>query len=192
MSKLIALPAALLAMAVPAHAQDHKGHADHQKDAAEAGQKQQGEQAGHEGMDHKKHEGRDHEKHAEMMRKGAATTLDSYRAALVARDAEAMTPLFAENSRVFENGKDEGSFANYLAHHIGPELDAIESFTFTNPTLEVEVMGHMALGRETYRYDIKLKDGREIAREGVASSVLRHGKDGWKILRYHSSSRAPR
>lgn len=187
--KFAALPIALATMATPSLAQDHSGHTGHQPEAVvEAGHAKHGMQdagkAGHDGMGHAMH--------TEMMRKGAATTLESYRAALVARDAEAMTPLFAENSRVFENGKDEGSFANYLAHHIGPELDAIESFTFTDPTFEVDVMGHMALGRETYRYDIKLKDGREIAREGVATSVLHHDKDGWKIVRYHSSSRAPR
>lgn len=133
----------------------------------------------------------EHDHHA-MMKKGATKALEDFRAALVGLDAEAMTALFAEESRVFENGKDEGTFANYLDHHIGPELDAIETFTFTDPTMEVDVMGHMALGRETYRYDIVLKDGRTVARDGVATSVLKHGKGGWKIIRYHSSSRPVR
>lgn len=126
------------------------------------------------------------------LKTGAENTLKAYRSALVSLDAEAMTALFAEDSHVFENGKYEGSFADYLAHHIGPELDAIESFTFTDPTLAIDVMGHVARGRETYRYTIVLKDGRTIERQGVATSVLHHDADGWKIVSYHSSSRTPR
>lgn len=123
---------------------------------------------------------------------GPAAVLQAYREALIARDASAMTPLFLEDSLVFENGKAEGSFAHYLAHHIGPELDAIESFTFSNPTLEVRMLGDVALGHETYGYRIALKDGRIIERDGIATSVLVEQDGEWKIARYHSSSRAPR
>ena len=96
------------------------------------------------------------------------------------------------HSIYFENGKAEGSFANYMEHHLGPELDAITSFTFTDPTLSVTRNGHMAYGYETYGYRIELEDGRVIERDGVATSVLSHDESGWKIVQYHSSSRAPR
>ena len=72
------------------------------------------------------------------------------------------------------------------------ELDAIVSFTFTDPTLTVTRMGHMAHAYETYGYRIELSDGRVIERDGVATSVLAHDADGWRIVQYHSSSRAPR
>jgi len=81
---------------------------------------------------------------------------------------------------------------NYMEHHLGPELDAITSFTFTDPTLTVTRKGHMAYGYETYGYRIELEDGRVIERDGVATSVLSHDESGWKIVQYHSSSRAPR
>ena len=123
---------------------------------------------------------------------GAEKALKAYRTALEARDAQAMRALFAENSAIFENGKAEGSFANYMEHHLGPELDAIVSFTFSDPTLTVTRMGHMAYGYETYGYRIELSDGRMIERDGVATSVLAHDADGWRIVQYHSSSRAPR
>src|SRR3546814_13425383 len=79
-----------------------------------------------------------------------------------------------------------------MEHHLGPELDAIVSFTFTDPTLTVTRMGHMAHANETYGYRIELTDGRVIERDGVATSVLAHDADGWRIVQYHSSSRAPR
>lgn len=145
-------------------------------------------------MDHSAHAGHqmhDMEASADDV-SGAEDVLTAYRSALEARDAQAMRPLFAEDSAIFENGKAEGSFANYMEHHLGPELDAIVSFTFSDPTLTITRMGHMAYGYETYGYRIELADGRVIERDGVATSILAHNSDGWKIVQYHSSSRAPR
>lgn len=123
---------------------------------------------------------------------GAENLLKAYRDALEARDANAMTALFAQTSAIFENGKAEGSFSEYMEHHLGPELDAIKSFIFTAPAMNVTRIGHIAYGYETYGYRIELTDGRVIERDGVATSVLAHNDDGWKIVQYHSSSRAPR
>lgn len=135
----------------------------------------------------------DHSPAVEEDSSGAAAVLVAYREALTARDASAITALFAEQSSVFENGKDEGTFAHYMEHHLGPEIDAITSFTFGEPSVAVTRVGHMAFGRETYTYRIALTDGRVIDREGVATSVLHHDDEsGWKIVQYHSSSRAPR
>lgn len=143
----------------------------------------------------------DHSSHAGHQMQGAASAneiadaenvLKAYRNALEARDAKAMSALFADGSAIFENGKAEGSFANYMEHHLGPELDGITSFTFSNPTLTVTRKGDMAHAYETYGYRIELSDGRVIERDGVATSVLSRGADGWKIVQYHSSSRARR
>lgn len=128
----------------------------------------------------------------DALAQNAEATLVAYRDALVARDEAAMRALFAHESMVFENGKAEGSFAQYMEHHLGPELGEITEFTFTNPTVNVRMVGHVAFGHETYRYRIALKDGRVIERDGVATSVLTHEDGAWKIVQYHSSSRAPR
>ena len=173
--------AALAASAVPSLAQDmdHSAHGEHSQSMP---------------MDHSA-QGMNHADHMAAMNDGAAgaeEVLTAYRNALTARDADAMTALFPEESFVFENGKAEGSFTHYMEHHLGPELDAITSFTFGEPTMAVAQMGHMAYGRETYTYRIELADGRVIDREGVATSVLTHDANGWKIVQYHSSSRAPR
>lgn len=157
--------------AVPATAQS-MNHSAHEKNES---------QSSSEPVQHQKHDA-----------SGAEATLAAYREALTAREADAMTVLFAEDSAIFENGRDEGNFAHYMMHHLGPELDAISSFTFGNPTMEVTRSGHMAYARETYTYRIELTDGRVIDREGVATSVLMHDAEGWKIVQYHSSSRAPR
>lgn len=140
--------------------------------------------------DHSKSESGQHAHN--QMQAAPMAALAAYRDALTQRDAEAMTALFADTSLVVENGKVEGTFAEYMEHHLGPELDAIKSFEFFDTQAEIEMLGkHAALGRETYRYRIELTDGRVFERKGVATSVLTHEPGGnWNIQRYHSSSRA--
>ena len=136
----------------------------------------------------------DHGQAAVEQQHGSAPSgiLEAYRIALMQGDADAMTALFAQDSLVVENGKVEGTFADYMEHHLGPELDAIKSFEFFDVSTQIKMLGaHTALGRETYRYRIELTDGRVFDRNGVATSVLSHTSSGdWTILRYHSSSRA--
>ena len=58
-----------------------------------------------------------HQMHAAPM-----AALTAYRDALTQRDAGAMMALFADASLVVENGKVEGTFAEYMEHHLGPCL----------------------------------------------------------------------
>jgi ketosteroid isomerase-like protein len=122
---------------------------------------------------------------------GAESVLAAYRAALTARDTEAMASLFAEDSAIFESGKAEGKFSNYLERHLGPELAEFASFSIGEPKVAVTTMDDMAFASETYTYRIELADGRVVDRDCVATSVLMHDAGGWKIFQYHSSSRAP-
>lgn len=171
MKALVGATLAALAFAsAPAAAQDHGAHGSH--------------------ADHTQHA--DHTEHSAMEQAGPEAVLTAYRDALVALDLDAAGANFASDSSLFENGKPEGNWANYAEKHLGPELGHFHSFAFPTYDVEVRQMGHMALGEERYTYRIELHDGRVIEREGVATSVLHHGEDGWKITVYHSSSRAPR
>jgi len=118
--------------------------------------------------------------------------LTAYRDAIENLDASGMSELFTPASRIFENGKAEGSFANYLGHHLGPELSEFVSFDFDDLETEVKILDDIAVASETYHYTIKLNDGRVIERQGVATSTLVQQNGGWKIMQYHSSSRTPR
>jgi len=54
----------------------------------------------------------------------------------------------------------------------------------------VTVTGVYAFSTETYLYTIVLaKDGSSIKSQGVATSVLKKTKEGWKIVQTHSSFR---
>ncbi|MBC5995076.1 YybH family protein [Pontibacter cellulosilyticus] len=116
--------------------------------------------------------------------------LSNYKAAVEALDASKTLHLFAPDSKVFESGGEEGTYANYLDHHLAPELKAFKSFSYSDYKVEVQVDGPYAFATETYTYTIVLaKDGSAIKKKGVATSALRKNNGTWQIMSLHSSSR---
>jgi len=113
-----------------------------------------------------------------------------YKLALEALDVSNTNHLFTSNSKIYETGKSEGSFSNYIEHHIGPELSHFKSFEFTNYTIDVTVAEGIAYSTETYNYTIELvNEERTIVRQGVSTSVLIKEDDKWRIHISHNSSR---
>lgn len=120
------------------------------------------------------------------------SVLSRYKAALEQLDARGTGALFATDSQIFESGGSEGSYANYLAHHLGPELAEFRSFKFSDYKVSVRFEGPVALVTETYRYSIVPKTGDAVERLGVATSVLEKIGGNWKIIQMHNSSRRPK
>lgn len=118
--------------------------------------------------------------------------LSRYKAAIERLDARGTEQLFAPNSTIFETGGAEGNYANYLAHHLGPELKEFRSFRFSNYHVDVRFEGPVALATESYDYRIETKGGEVAERRGVATSVLKKVGGEWKILSMHNSARKPR
>jgi uncharacterized protein (TIGR02246 family) len=118
--------------------------------------------------------------------------LARYKAAIERLDATGTEDLFTEDSAVFETGGVEGTYKEYLAHHLGPELAAFRAFAFSDYTIAVRIEGDLALATETYNYRIEPKTGEIATRKGVATSVLMRTADGWKIGVMHNSARKPK
>lgn len=116
--------------------------------------------------------------------------LDNYKKAIEKLDTTGVVNLFIKDSKVYEQASDEGTIGHYLEYHLGPELKEFKSFTFSNYKVDVTIAGEYAFSTETYIYTIILaKDGKEIKSQGVATSVLKKSKEGWKIVQTHSSFR---
>lgn len=116
--------------------------------------------------------------------------LNKYREATEKLDVKGTEKLFTTDSKVFESGGSEGSYAHYLEHHLGPEFKEFKSFKFNDYKVDITVDGNYAFATETYSYNIVLaKDNTEIKRKGVATSVLKKVNNGWKIMISHNSSR---
>ena len=121
------------------------------------------------------------------------TVLAQYKAAIEKLDASKTERLFLKNSAIFETGGVEGTYANYLAHHLGPELREFRSFRFSDYKVDVHLLGPGAAHAvETYKYRIETKGGETLDRIGVATSVLRKEDGRWKIVMMHNSGRKPR
>lgn len=120
--------------------------------------------------------------------------LRSYREAIEALDGDAGSAFFWPDGRVYEQGGVEGTYGDYLAHHLGPELLVFSAFSFNDYASQVTVAGDVAYATETYVYRIAFKDMARPAmeRRGVATSVLERRGGVWRIVSYHSSARAPR
>ena len=120
--------------------------------------------------------------------------MKSYKDALQNLTTEGTFELFAKDSEVFESGGIEGTYANYIEHHLGPELGHFKKFEFSDYEIDAEVDLPYAFTTETYIYTIVLNpdekgESRTIKKKGVATSILKKMDGKWKIIKTHSSSR---
>lgn len=118
--------------------------------------------------------------------------LKHYQSAIERLDAGGTEHLFAAESAIFETGGAEGSYDNYLAHHLGPELKEFKSFKFSNYSVDVRFEGPVALAAERYEYRIETLAGVIADRIGVTTTVLKKVGGQWKILISHNSARKPK
>lgn len=129
---------------------------------------------------------------AEAEASAVRAVLAEYKSAIERLDATGTERLFTGDSAIFETGGVEGTYANYLAHHLGPELKAFRAFGYSNYKVEVRFEGPVARATETYGYRIETKAGEIAERRGVATSVLRKVGGQWKIVSMHNSARKPK
>lgn len=116
--------------------------------------------------------------------------LKQYNAAIEKLDLTGTEKLFTSDSKIFESGGSERTYAYYLEHHLDPEFKEFTAFKFNDYLADVQLAGNYAFASETYDYTIVLaKDKSEVKRKGVTTSVLKKSKGVWKIMISHNSSR---
>ncbi len=125
-----------------------------------------------------------------------AAVMKSYKDAIQNLTTDGTLELFTKEAAVFESGGSEGTYENYLSHHLGPELHHFNSFIFSDYTIDVAIEMPFAFVTETYIYTIDIKgdeekgtEGRIIKKKGVATSDLKKIDGKWMITKTHSSSR---
>ena len=120
------------------------------------------------------------------------SVLAAYNVAIQKLDVTGTETLFTADSEIIESGGVEGTYAYYLEHHIGPELEEFKSFSYKDYKIDVRVDGAFAFATESFGFRIEPKNGEApVERLGVATSVLVKSGEGWKIFRYHWSSHRP-
>ena len=122
--------------------------------------------------------------------------MKSYKDAIQNLTTEGTFELFTPNATVFEQGKVEGTYKDYIDHHLGPELGHFKSFTFSDYEIHTTVNLPYSYTTENYLYTIVLKGNeakgtqeRTIESKGVATSILQKIDGTWKIIHSHTSFR---
>ena len=120
--------------------------------------------------------------------------MKSYKDAIQNLTTEGTFELFTPDATVFEQGKVEGTYKDYIDHHLGPELGHFKSFTFSDYEINTTVNLPYAYTTENYLYTIVLKGDaakgtqeRTIESKGVATSILEKINGEWKIIHSHTS-----
>ena len=115
----------------------------------------------------------------------------AYLDAMEAANLEAAGRLFAAESSVFESGGQEGTWAHYREHHLGPEIGAIESFKVMRgiPEVEHSLDRTMAFVAWPIEYKIVLQDERLVESRGTVTFVLTGRPGEYRIRHLHWSSR---
>ncbi len=115
----------------------------------------------------------------------------AYLDAMESGDLDGAEKLFGSPSSIYESGGQEGTWKRYREHHLGPEIDAVESFTISRGDSESHTSqdGSMAFVAWPIEYRIVLKGDRTIESKGTVTFVLVRGDDGFRIRHLHWSSR---
>lgn len=120
--------------------------------------------------------------------------MESYKNAIQNLTTEGTFELFTPDAIVFEQGKVEGTYKDYIDNHLGPELKHFESFTFSNYEINIIINFPYAYTTENYLYTIVLDEDetkgnskRTIESKGVATSVLKKIDNNWRIVHSHTS-----
>lgn len=117
---------------------------------------------------------------------------EEYLAAVEARNLDQAGRLFADSSLVFESGGVEGAWEAYREHHLGAEINAIETFEIRrgpSPRVDVATDGSLAAVAWPIEYRIELAAGEVIESRGTVTFVLQAVGDDYRIAQLHWSSR---
>ena len=115
----------------------------------------------------------------------------NYLLALDNNDLDTAGALFADESSIFENGGNEGTWSHYREHHLQPEVESIVSFktTLGEPDVASSKDGTMAVVTWPIEYHIELNEDRSIDSKGVVTFVLVRVEERYRIQHLHWSSR---
>lgn len=111
---------------------------------------------------------------------------EKFHAALAASDSAAVKLLLANDVVVLESGELEGR-ADYLAHHMGADMEFARTVQSERKVVSVTVNGNSAwlVAKSTTAGNFR---GRAINSQGVELMVLTRTNAGWKIRAIHWSS----
>jgi ketosteroid isomerase-like protein len=118
--------------------------------------------------------------------------LTSYDAAFSAKDLTRLAAFYHPDVTIYEGGSVNTGWADYRDHHLGPELEEMQSPAFSRSNVTVHMLDkerRAAYVTSEYRLKTRLKD-RDIDAAGLETLIVVKSSEGtWKIRHSHTSSR---
>jgi ketosteroid isomerase-like protein len=129
---------------------------------------------------------------AQDSREDVKRWLASYDAAFASKDLARLSAFYHPDVTIYEGGGVNTGWADYRDHHLGPELEEMQSPTLSHSNVTVNMLdkaGQAAYVTSEYRLKTRLKD-RDIDASGLETLVVvKQTGGGWKIRHSHTSSR---
>lgn len=120
-----------------------------------------------------------------------AAVLEAVFSATEAGDFAALDELYAgDDLTIVEGAGLDRGWAEYRDHHLKPELEEFEEFSYAPRNIEVQVAGDWAWA--LFEYDLMIKVGeREIDRVGRGTAVFERRGERW-VVRHMQTANRPR
>jgi len=116
--------------------------------------------------------------------------LEAVFAATEAGDWAALDELYSgDDLTIVEGAGLDRGWASYRDHHLKPELEEFEEFSYTPRNIEVGVAGDLAWA--LFEYDLMIKMGeREMDRVGRGTAVFERRGERWVVRHMQTANRA--
>lgn len=114
----------------------------------------------------------------------------AHAAAVEARDVKKLDTLYSASPDllVIEGAGADKGWANYRDHHLGPELQSLETLTYKYDGVRVDVSGDLAWATFDYELHAVAKQ-QPIDITGKGTMILRRSGKVWQIVHSHTSGR---
>lgn len=89
---------------------------------------------------------------------------------------------------IIEGAGVNHGWEDYRDHHLAPELDAFEDFSYRWHSIEPRVVGDLAYAAFQYELDARTERGA-VAIDGRGTAVLERIDGAWRIVHTHTSGR---
>jgi ketosteroid isomerase-like protein len=118
--------------------------------------------------------------------------LGFYDTAFSAKDLTRLAGFYHPDVTIYEGGSVNTGWVDYRDHHLGPEVEEMQSPTLSHSDVTVHMLdkeGGAAYVTSEYRLKTRIKD-RDIDAAGLETLIVVKGSEGaWKIRHSHTSSR---
>ena len=130
-------------------------------------------------------------KSAELVAQFWVELNNAFSSALQAGDLKRAGTWLADDVLILESGGAEHSKAEYMGGHATHDAEFLKGAHVQLKQRTAKVAGELAwVGSESELHTSK--DGKPVTTLSTETMVLKRGKDGWRIVHIHWSSRAKR